>query len=92
MSAILRAVTLNSWTADTAEEQRLVRLRYLARRIHALGERPLFEMLLELERGAALMPTLERYARLPASFIRAWDGDRLNSFVVIDGDAEERER
>ena len=47
------------------------RLQRLARQIHALGERPLYECLLELERGADLLPTLERYGRLApfAAFI-----------------------
>ena len=55
------------------------RLRHLARQIHALGERPLYELFLELERGAELHDTLERYARLfpLAEFIAAFGGDRL---------------
>ena len=40
------------------------RLQHLARQIHALGERPLYECLLELDRGADPRPTLERFARL----------------------------
>jgi hypothetical protein len=46
------------------------RLRHLASRIHALGERPLFELLRQLDAGTDLHPTLEAYARLPAEFIR----------------------
>jgi hypothetical protein len=55
------------------------RLRHLARQIHALGERPLYELFRELEAGAELMPTLETYARLYplAEFIAAFGGDRL---------------
>jgi hypothetical protein len=52
---------------------------HLARQIHALGERPLFELFRELKRGADLHDTLERYARLSplAEFIAALGGDRL---------------
>jgi hypothetical protein len=55
------------------------RLRLLAARIHALGERPLYELLVELDRGAPLEPRLEAYARLAplAGFIRDHGGDRL---------------
>ena len=53
------------------------RLRHLARRIHRLGERPLYELLAELSAGADLSTTLERYARLPADFIAAFGGDAL---------------
>jgi hypothetical protein len=53
------------------------RLACLARRIHALGERPLYELFRELEAGAPLHERLERYAALPADFIAALGGDRL---------------
>jgi hypothetical protein len=58
-----------------------VRLRRLARQIHTLGERPLFELFRELNAGADLHPTLEIYARIAhlADFIRAQDGDHLAS-------------
>jgi hypothetical protein len=63
-----------------------VRLQYLARRLHGLGERPLFHFLDEVERGAALRPHLERYAALPAAFIKANGGDTFAPIVhVIDG-------
>jgi hypothetical protein len=52
-----------------------VRLRQLARRLHALGPRPLYELLRELDAGADLGERLERYAGLPADFIAAWGGD-----------------
>jgi len=65
-----------------------VRLEYLARRLHALGERPLFEFLNELERGAELRASLERYATLPADFIRGYGGDRFAMpFIVTEGRA-----
>jgi hypothetical protein len=53
------------------------RLRHLARQIHRLGERPLFELFRELDAGAPLWPRLEVYATLPADFIAAWGGDTL---------------
>jgi hypothetical protein len=67
---------------------RRVRLQYLARRLHGLGERPLFHFLDEVERGADLRPHLERYAALPAAFIKANGGDKFAPIVrVIDGGA-----
>jgi hypothetical protein len=55
------------------------RIRYLAGKIHPLGERPLGEIFLELNRGDELGSVLERYARLEplANFIRAHGGNRL---------------
>lgn len=52
------------------------RLALLARQIHRLGERPLCEMLAELEAGKPFHPTLEAYARLEplADFIAASGG------------------
>jgi hypothetical protein len=40
-----------------------VRLRYLARRLHALGPAPLAHFLNELAHGADLRASLEEYAR-----------------------------
>ena len=61
------------------------RLQRLAGQIHALGERPLYECLLELERGADLLPTLERYGRLApfAVFIAAQGGRNLPKLRAI---------
>jgi hypothetical protein len=55
------------------------RLRHLARQVHSLGERALFELFRELEAGAEPHDALERYARLSplAGFIAANGGDRL---------------
>ena len=61
------------------------RLRYLARRLHALGPKPLYHFLDEVERGAPLRPHLERYARLPADFIREHHGDQFAPPRVIKG-------
>ncbi len=40
------------------------RIRHLARQVHCLGERPFFELLLEVARGTDIWDALERYARL----------------------------
>ncbi len=53
------------------------RLRFLAGRIHRLGPRPLFELLNELAAGADVVERLERYAALPADFIREHGGSEL---------------
>jgi hypothetical protein len=52
---------------------------HLARQIHPLGERALFELFVELAAGAPLLPRLERYAQIEhlSAFIKANDGDRL---------------
>ena len=53
------------------------RLQHLVREIHALGERPLFELFRELERGADLHGALERHARLaPFAAFTAENGGR----------------
>jgi hypothetical protein len=63
------------------------RLAYLTRRIHSLGERPLYEFFREIEAGAPLHQTLERYSELWVirDFIRANDGDRLSAPRVLSG-------
>lgn len=60
------------------------RLRHLARRLHALGERPLYELLRELAAGADLIERLEVYADLPGDLIAAFNGDRLPELRAID--------
>jgi hypothetical protein len=60
-----------------------LRLRYLAPRVHRLGEAPLFHLLRELAAGAALLPTVERYAALPSDLIRAYRGDRLPPGLMV---------
>jgi hypothetical protein len=67
---------------DAAAVKR-ARLRYLAKKIHKLGERPLYELLLELSSGAPLHERLERYAALPADFIVALGGDRLPPLRIV---------
>jgi hypothetical protein len=57
----------------------LSRLRYLARKVHGLGKRSLFEMFRELDSGGDLQCVLERYARLAplGEFISHLGGDQL---------------
>ena len=61
------------------------RLRFLARRIHRLGSRPLYELLRELVDGADPLPQLEAYAALAplAGFIAHLDGDQLQPAVRL---------
>jgi hypothetical protein len=59
------------------------RLRYLARRLHSLGPKPLFHFLDEVERGANLRAHLEKYAELPADFIKTNRGDEFATPFVI---------
>jgi hypothetical protein len=63
------------------------RLRYLAAHIHALGPRPLFELLRELAHGAPLGRSLERYARLYRlkDFIAELGGRELPQPRIIGG-------
>jgi hypothetical protein len=63
------------------------RLQRLAAQIHTLGPRPLYELLRELNAGAELGPTLERYARLAplTEFIAANDGDDFRPLRVVGG-------
>jgi hypothetical protein len=68
---------------ELGEHQRKARLRRLAGRLHALGERPLYELLVELDNGAQLWPRLERYAALNPEFIHALDGDRLPQLRAV---------
>jgi hypothetical protein len=63
-----------------------VRLQHLARRLHALGERPLFHYLNEVERGHDLREHLEAYARLDPDFVATMGGSHFGPPVfVIDG-------
>jgi hypothetical protein len=53
------------------------RLRHLASRLHPLGPRPLFELLVEIDRGADLHSRLEAYARIDRRVLRTLGGDKL---------------
>ena len=64
-----------------------VRLQHLARRLHALGERPLFRYLDEVERGYPLRAHLEAYGRLDPDVVAALGGTHFGLAVfVIEGD------
>ena len=60
------------------------RVAYVARKIHGLGEHPLFELILELADGAPLLDRLERYASLPRDFIVGHCGDRLRPRQLVE--------
>jgi hypothetical protein len=63
-----------------------VRLKNLARRLHVLGERPLFHYLDEVERGYPLREHLEDYARLDPDLVAAMGGTHFGPPVfVIEG-------
>src|ERR1700730_13952686 len=65
----------NKQDRTCAQAKSRARLKYRAGRLHALGPKPLFHFLNELERGADLRSHLERNAALPADFIKALGGD-----------------
>jgi N6-adenosine-specific RNA methylase IME4 len=67
----------------------LERLRYLAGRLHSLGERPVFEFLHQIDRSAPLVETREVYARIAplAGFIREHGGDLLPALAPRQGRA-----
>jgi hypothetical protein len=73
--------------SDAPEIPADLRLRRLASALHRLGERPLYELLREVESGADLRERLEAYARLPVDFIRANGGDKFPpaAFVISGG-------
>lgn len=65
-------------TAATIASSTRPRLMHLARRIHALGEAPLYHLLAELSAlSSASMDRLEAHAALDSDFVRAYGGDRL---------------
>ena len=68
--------------------QALSRLRRqrLVEHLHRLGPAPLGHFLREVENGASISDHLERYAALPADFIRANGGDEFTPFLcAIEG-------
>ena len=68
------------------------RLKNLARRLHALGERPLFHYLDEVERGYPLREPLEDYARLDPDLVAAPGGSHFGPtvFAIEGGRCHER--
>ncbi|MCI0600858.1 MAG: hypothetical protein L0Y60_15315 [Beijerinckiaceae bacterium] len=75
----------NSTIPDAIES---ARLRYFARRIHALGERALFELFLELV-GANLADRLPVYAAIDPTILAAHGGVALPPAVRAIGRAFE---
>lgn len=61
------------------------RLRHLARRLHELGERPLYEFIREVIAGRDPLERLEVYGRLDPAIVRALDGDRLPELRAVAG-------
>jgi hypothetical protein len=61
------------------------RLRHLARTLHSLGERPLYEFLREIDQGAPFWPTLEGYATLTQyrSLLAADGADKLDPILFL---------
>jgi hypothetical protein len=54
-----------------------IRLRHLCRRLYALGERPVFELLRELAAGRDLMDALEEDSELTPELVRAVGADEM---------------
>jgi hypothetical protein len=59
------------------------RLRRLARHLHLLGERSVYELLREIIGGRDSVERLEVYARLDADIVAAIGGDRLPSLRPV---------
>jgi hypothetical protein len=77
----------SEFSPSYSENQAKSRLKYLARRLYALGPKPLFHFLDEVEGGAPLRTHLEEYASLPADFIKANRGDDFLPPFTIEGGA-----
>jgi hypothetical protein len=71
-------------TASPANDSK-VRLQHIARRIHALGPRPLYELLRELVAGADALDRIEVYGRLDADVVRALGGAEFPPLLSIRG-------
>jgi hypothetical protein len=63
----------------------LARLRRLTQQIHRLGERPLYELLRELEAWGDFQERVEAYARLDPGVVAALGADELPSLRSLDG-------
>ena len=63
-----------------------IRLQHhLARRVHALGERPLFELLKELLAGADPLARIEAYAEIDADLVHALGASDFWPPTVVAG-------
>jgi hypothetical protein len=74
--------------AGSAPQYPPERLRLLAKQMHSLGERPLYEWMLEVSHGADPWETLEQYARLAslADFIAVHGGRDLSHHLRVAGE------
>ncbi len=68
-----------------------IRLRHLAKRVHALGPRPLYELLKELAAGADPLETVETYAALDPDVVHALGADDFPPPFVAASQLEEWE-
>lgn len=68
---------------DMAPARKGARTRQLTKRLHALGEKPLYHFVRDLERGGNIQQTLEAYAALPAELVKAYRGDVFTLPFVI---------
>lgn len=70
-----------------AQAQNTARRRRLVEHLHRLGPAPLAHFISDVERGAGIDATLERYGRLPAVFVLANRGDRFPEpmFAICGG-------
>jgi hypothetical protein len=90
-------------SSDTRKPQKLQeasirreRLAYLARRLHRLGERPLYEFIREIIAGANPIERLEAFARIDSAIVKYLGADRMppsiHTILVTDGSASEETR
>jgi hypothetical protein len=67
-----------------------VRVEALSEKIHELGPQPLAHLFRDISARTNIAPLLERYAALPADFIRDLGGDQIKRrFTVIQGGRNE---
>ena len=59
------------------------RICNLAKRLHDLGPRPLYEFLREVASGSDPIDRLEIYARLDPAIVRALGGDQFPTPAII---------
>jgi hypothetical protein len=69
-----------------AQAQNWLRRQRSVERVHRLGAAPLLHLLTDLDAGEPVWSTVERYAALPADFIRSNGGDKFALFLwLVDG-------
>jgi hypothetical protein len=72
---------------ENQEKVELARLKYLARRLHSLGERAVFEYVREIVSGRDPVGRLEVYARLDPAALAALGGVALPPVARLVGEA-----